>query len=330
MSQYDFGNLSSPLSGTTFFDSNLEPWRNALHSLHSGSSRPSYVTAGMLWLNTTTNPWILNLFDGSDDIPAGTFNTSTNQFIPSNAGIADGTYGDITVSSSGTVFTVTNNAITNAKLADMAANTVKVRAAGTSGDPSDLALGASQLLGRGDSGDMAAIALGTGLSMSGTTINSSAGGFANNSAVATTSGTSVDSSGTVTIPSTATQVIMSFVSTSTSGASVPLVQLGDSGGLETTGYTQLGGYATAINSSSAGFGLSDNWSAATTFQGSLTFTKITGNTWACTGIIAQIGGGKITYVAGTKTLSGVLDRVGITTVGGSDTFDGGSFYVTYI
>jgi hypothetical protein len=86
MSQSDFGNLSSPLSGESFINDKLEPWRDALHSTHSGSSRPSYVTVGMQWLDTTTTPWILKLYDGADDITQGTFNSSTNIFTPSGAG----------------------------------------------------------------------------------------------------------------------------------------------------------------------------------------------------------------------------------------------------
>ncbi|KAF0108514.1 MAG: hypothetical protein FD163_2528 [Hyphomonadaceae bacterium] len=56
-----------------------------------------------------------------------------------------------------------DDAISNAKLANMAANSVKVRAASTVGDPSDLALAASNLVGRGASGDIAAIGIGNTL-----------------------------------------------------------------------------------------------------------------------------------------------------------------------
>lgn len=85
MSQYNFGNLSSPLSGTALVDTHLEPWRDALHTMHSGSARPSYAVAGTMWLDTTTTPWVVKVFDGADDISIGTVNATTNLFAAANA-----------------------------------------------------------------------------------------------------------------------------------------------------------------------------------------------------------------------------------------------------
>ncbi len=75
-------------------------------------------------------------------------------------GISDGDKGDISVTGSGSVWTIDNDVVTNTKLADMAGHSVKVRVGGSSGDPSDLVLGSHDVLGR-NGGDIQSIPAGT-------------------------------------------------------------------------------------------------------------------------------------------------------------------------
>lgn len=75
------------------------------------------------------------------------------------------------------LYLVGTNTVANSNLAQMSANTVKVNNTNASASPSDMALSANQLLGRGSSGNISPVALGTNLSMSGTTLNSSASYF---------------------------------------------------------------------------------------------------------------------------------------------------------
>lgn len=87
MTQSDFGNLSSPLSGSDFINNKLEPWRDSLHSTHSGTSRPSYVVSGLVWMDTTTTPWLVKLYDGTNDITLYSINATTHAVIFSGSNI---------------------------------------------------------------------------------------------------------------------------------------------------------------------------------------------------------------------------------------------------
>ena len=102
-----------------------------------------------------------------------TFNVSVpGQFSVERAALT----GDVTAPQNSNATTIANGVVSNAKLATMPANTVKVNATNAAASPTDLTLAASELLGRGSAGDISAITLGTNLSMSGTTLNATAGG----------------------------------------------------------------------------------------------------------------------------------------------------------
>jgi hypothetical protein len=145
----------------------------------------------------------------------------------------------------------------------------------------------------------------------------------------TASGTSVDFTG---IPSWVKRVTVMLSGLSTNGTSIPQIQLGDAGGVETTGYNAtVVGIAGVIsaNTFTTGFGLIAASHAAThTYFGFIQFSLIGSNNWAAGGNLAipSVAG---TMVAGGKTLSDTLTQVRITTVNGTDTFDAGTINIIY-
>lgn len=142
------------------------------------------------------------------------------------------------------------------------------------------------------------------------------------------------------IPSWVKRITVMYigVSTSTGGTSTYLVQIGDSGGIETTGYacngTSLATSTIGTSNFTTGFAMGDSasYSAAATHSGSfvLTLADASTNTWTGVGTIAAVGQIHNKTGAGSKALSpGPLDRIRITTVNGTDTFDAGTVNILY-
>ena len=147
-------------------------------------------------------------------------------------------------------------------------------------------------------------------------------------AVASTSGTSIDFTG---IPSWVKRITVMFNGVSASGVAAVLVQLG-SGSFQVTGYVASGaivdGGAVGAGNYTTGFGLANGGLASAIWSGQMVITNVSGNIWCSSHTVgrtttsAGFGGGNV-------TLGGVLDRVRITTVGGTDTFDAGSINILY-
>lgn len=161
------------------------------------------------------------------------------------------------------------------------------------------------------------------------TINSGAVlGITSGTAVASTSGTSIDFT---SLPNWIKRITVNYVGVSTNGSSNFLVQLGDSGGVENTGYASAC-YGNAVSSNStAGFNIVNSVSAAGSFSGSLVLTlqDSASFTWCAMGIGFRNDFAIPFSSSGTKSLSATLDRVRITTVNGTDTFDAGSINIMY-
>jgi len=149
-------------------------------------------------------------------------------------------------------------------------------------------------------------------------------------AVASTSGTSIDFT---SIPSYVKRITVMFSGVSASGTSAIVVQLGTSGGVQTTGYSSGAWFANTSNVTSS-VGLLVTGSNANTydFNGVITITLLNSSTglWTHSSILCgNVTAATNTIGGGSKTLSGTLDRVRITTVAGTDTFDAGSINILY-
>jgi hypothetical protein len=169
------------------------------------------------------------------------------------------------------------------------------------------------------------------LVLNGTTgVQDNSGAFVAGTAVASTSGTSIDFT---SIPSWVKRVTVMFSGVSTNGTTSIFLRLGTSGGVQTTGYLGASGYVggtpVATNPTTA-FSLFGD-TASDLYHGSVTFSQLNAasNIWVAQGFTSFSTRPFSQLTSGSVTLSGTLDRVRITTANGTDAFDAGSINILY-
>lgn len=147
-------------------------------------------------------------------------------------------------------------------------------------------------------------------------------------AVASTSGTSIDFTG---IPSWVKRITVMFNGVSTNGTSNLQIQIG-AGSVTTTGYSGYSQYfngsaLTNLGSVTTGFPI-PTATAADSKNGLYNISLLTPNTWVCFGGSNQTAS-QASMTTGGVSLGGILDRVRITTINGTDTFDAGSINILW-
>lgn len=158
-------------------------------------------------------------------------------------------------------------------------------------------------------------------------------GLTSGTAVASTSGTAIDFT---SIPSGTKRIKVMLNGVSTNGTSNIIVRLGDSGGVETSGYVGSNTSIVGTTSGSAaleasGFSIAYATAASSVWHGTLdlSLVDVSANLWEATGVFGRSDTAATSLIAGGKALSATLDRVRITTVNGTDAFDAGTINILY-
>ena len=149
---------------------------------------------------------------------------------------------------------------------------------------------------------------------------------------ATTSGTAIDFT---SIPAGVRRITVTFDSVSFNGSDSASLQLGDSGGIESSGYTGVLGIVTGTSSGTAGSWVGSGipviyagTAAGDNCSGVIHLINQSGNKWSVSGIVARNGTVQIFNTQGWKTLSDTLDRIRFR-VDGASSFDAGSVNIMW-
>jgi hypothetical protein len=304
MAQHDY--IIANQSGAAF-RSDLNNGLAAIVSQNSGAAQPSTTYAYQWWADTTTG--LLKIR-----------NAANNAWITIGT-LADANLGLLSLAGGTLTGNLTLNAQSDLRLADAdSSNWVALQAPATVATNLTLTVPAAD-----GTADQALVTDGAG-----------ALSFASRSrlvlttSVNTTSGTSIDFTG---IPSWVRRITVMLLTVSTNGTSGVQIQLGDSGGVETTGYSTSGTAITGTNTCgisafTSGFVMLGSLAGASR-SGAIVFTNIATNYWVGIGNIDEQGGAQAGYTQGYKEVSATLDRIRLTTVNGTDAFDAGLVNIIY-
>lgn len=159
--------------------------------------------------------------------------------------------------------------------------------------------------------------------------------FTAGTAVASTSGTSIDFTN---IPSWVKRITVMFQGVSSNSTGAPQVQLGTSGGYVISGYLSAADFFNATPGPtlySTGFVLSESAGATVVLHGQVIISNISGNNWVYTSTLMNSAAAGCAIGAGSisaASLGGMVDRLRIiysATGNPADTFDAGSINILY-
>ena len=85
----------------------------------------------------------------------------------------------------------------------------------------------------------------------------------------------------------------------------------------------------AASATSSGWELNGDATAAETRNGALTLVKVSDHIWVANGFFSGVTNTTTYFTSGSKSISGALDRVRITSVSGTANFDAGSINILY-